>query len=91
LVAHRSRRVHPRCSNDHGSRGFTAGRQAAPITGSLRAAYHYAGITLVIVMAIAHTQRPWIVALHRFVEISVGLAVGLILTAVWPERQTIAA
>lgn len=56
-----------------------------------RAAYHYAGITLVIVMMVAHTQRPWIVAAHRFVEISVGLAVGLILTAVWPERQTTAA
>jgi uncharacterized membrane protein YccC len=52
-----------------------------------RAAYRYAGITLVIVMLIASTQRPWVIALHRFVEISVGIAVGLILTAVWPEPQ----
>lgn len=50
-----------------------------------RPAYHYAGITLIIVMMIGHTQRPWIVALHRFIEISIGLAVGLILTALWPE------
>jgi uncharacterized membrane protein YccC len=56
-----------------------------------RAAYRYAGITLVIVMMIAHPQRPWIVAAHRFVEISIGLAVGLLLTAVWPERQPVAA
>lgn len=50
-----------------------------------RPAYHYAGITLIIVMMIAHTQSPWIVALHRFIEISIGLAVGLLLTAIWPE------
>jgi uncharacterized membrane protein YgaE (UPF0421/DUF939 family) len=56
-----------------------------------RAAYRYAGITLVIVMLIARTQAPWIVAVHRFVEISVGIAVGLILTAVWPEPQPAAA
>jgi len=42
-------------------------------------------------MLIASTQRPWIIALHRFVEISVGIAVGLILTAVWPEQQQAAA
>ena len=53
-----------------------------------RGAYRYAGITLVIVMLIARTQPAWIVALHRFVEISVGIAVGLLLTAVWPEPQT---
>jgi uncharacterized membrane protein YccC len=51
-------------------------------------AYRYAGITLVIVMLIASTQPPWIVAVHRSVEISVGIAVGLALTAVWPEPQT---
>jgi uncharacterized membrane protein YccC len=52
-----------------------------------RGAYRYAGITLVIVMLIARTQAPWIVAIHRSIEISVGIAVGLILTAVWPEPQ----
>ncbi|HXA77537.1 MAG TPA: FUSC family protein [Candidatus Acidoferrales bacterium] len=53
-----------------------------------RGAYRYAGITLVIVMLIARTQAPWIVAIHRFIEISVGIGVGLSLTAAWPERQT---
>lgn len=42
-------------------------------------------------MMIAHTQPPWIVAIHRFIEISVGLAVGLILTAIWPEPKQAAA
>jgi len=56
-----------------------------------RGAYRYAGITLIVVMLIARTQPAWIVALHRFVEISVGIAVGLLVTAVWPERQPAAA
>jgi uncharacterized membrane protein YccC len=56
-----------------------------------RAAYRYAGITLVTVMMIARTQPPWIVAIDRFIEISIGLAVGLILTAVWPEPEQTAA
>jgi len=50
-------------------------------------AYRYAGITLVIVMMIPHANSAWMVALHRFVEISVGIAVGLLVTAVWPEKQ----
>jgi uncharacterized membrane protein YccC len=50
-----------------------------------RNAYRYAGITLAIVMLIAHSQPTWIIAIHRFLEISVGIAVGLALTAAWPE------
>ena len=56
-----------------------------------RGAYRYAGITLIVVMLIARTAPAWIVAIHRFVEISVGIAVGLLVTAVWPERQPAAA
>ena len=56
-----------------------------------RGAYRYSGITLIVVMLIARTQPAWIVAIHRFVEISVGIAVGLLVTAVWPERQPAAA
>jgi uncharacterized membrane protein YgaE (UPF0421/DUF939 family) len=52
-----------------------------------RNAYRYAGITLAIVMLIARTRPVWIIAVHRFVEISVGIAVALILTALWPEAQ----
>jgi len=52
-----------------------------------RGAYRYAGITLVIVMLVARTQPPWIIAIHRFIEISTGIAVGLVLTAAWPESR----
>lgn len=52
-----------------------------------RNAYRYAGVTLAIVMLVARTGPAWIVAVHRFVEISVGIAVGLLMTAAWPEAQ----
>jgi uncharacterized membrane protein YccC len=54
-----------------------------------RAAYRYAGITLAIIMLIPRQVSPWTAAIHRFVEVSVGIAVALIITAVWPERQTV--
>jgi uncharacterized membrane protein YgaE (UPF0421/DUF939 family) len=52
-----------------------------------RSAYRYAGIALTIVMLIARTQPAWIIATHRFIEISLGIVVGLLLTAVWPETK----
>ena len=48
-------------------------------------AYRMASVTLAIVMLIGRTKSGWIVAAHRFVEVSVGIAVGLALTAVWPH------
>ena len=50
-----------------------------------RSGYRYAGITLAIVLLVARTRSPWIVAAHRFVEVSVGIAVGLLMTVIWPE------
>jgi uncharacterized membrane protein YgaE (UPF0421/DUF939 family) len=46
-------------------------------------AYRFAAITLSIVLLIAHTRAPWIVAAHRFVEVSLGIAVALLVTMVW--------
>jgi uncharacterized membrane protein YgaE (UPF0421/DUF939 family) len=54
-----------------------------------KAAYRFAGITLAIIMLIAHTAPAWIVAVHRFIEVAVGIAVGLVLTAVWPEDPAV--
>lgn len=51
-----------------------------------RGAYRFAAITLSIILLIAHTRPAWIVALHRFVEVSVGIAVALVLSEVWPRR-----
>ncbi|MFZ3265659.1 MAG: FUSC family protein [Terriglobales bacterium] len=51
----------------------------------LQNSYRFAGITLAIVMLIPHSAAPWIVALHRFIEVSIGIVVGLAVTAVWPD------
>lgn len=47
-------------------------------------AYRFAAIALSIVLLIAHERSPWIVATHRFIEVSLGIAVALIVTIVWP-------
>jgi uncharacterized membrane protein YccC len=46
-------------------------------------AYRFAAITLTIVLLVAHLRSPWIVATHRFVEVSLGIAVALVMTMVW--------
>jgi uncharacterized membrane protein YccC len=52
-----------------------------------RAAFRFAGITLVIILLVAHTESAWIVALHRFIEVSIGIVMGLVIAAVWPDRE----
>jgi len=52
-----------------------------------RAAYRFAGITLAIILLVARDRSAWVMAIHRFVEVSIGIAVGLVITAVWPERH----
>ena len=52
-----------------------------------RGAYRFAGITVSIVLLIAHTRPAWIVALHRFVEVSIGIAVALTIALVWPIKS----
>ncbi len=52
----------------------------------LRGAYRFAAITLSIILLIAHQRPAWIVASHRFLEVSLGIAVGLGLAELWPRR-----
>src|SRR5580704_3196276 len=52
-------------------------------------AYRLASVTLAIVMLVAHTNPAWMVAIHRFVEVSVGIAVGLAVTALWPHDDAV--
>jgi uncharacterized membrane protein YgaE (UPF0421/DUF939 family) len=47
-------------------------------------AYRFAGITLSIILLIQHLRPPWIVSLHRFVEVSLGIAVALVVAVLWP-------
>lgn len=50
----------------------------------IHGASRFASITVSIILLIAHTRAPWIVAWHRFAEVSLGIAVGLTLDMVWP-------
>jgi uncharacterized membrane protein YccC len=50
-----------------------------------RSAFRYASITLVIVMLVPRPTSGRLVALHRFFEVSIGIAVGLALFAVWQK------
>jgi uncharacterized membrane protein YccC len=52
-----------------------------------RTAYRYAGITLVVVLLIVRNQNVWLIALHRFIEVSIGIVVGLIVAMVWREQE----
>jgi Fusaric acid resistance protein-like len=56
-----------------------------------RTAYRYASVTLTIIVLIPRTNPAWIVAMHRFIEVSVGIVVALAVVALWPERSAIAA
>ena len=49
--------------------------------------YSYAGMTLAIIVLIPRPEGPWIAALHRFVEVSVGILVALAVVAVWREER----
>jgi uncharacterized membrane protein YccC len=53
-----------------------------------RSAYRYASITLAIVLLVTRPASGWLIAVHRFFEVSLGIAVGLVLSALWPERQS---
>jgi len=50
----------------------------------LDGAYRFAAITLSIIVLIAHQRPAWIVASHRFVEVSLGIAVALAIAQLWP-------
>jgi len=46
-------------------------------------AYRFAAIALSIVLLVAHQRAAWIVATHRFVEVSLGITVALVFTMAW--------
>lgn len=52
-----------------------------------RSAYRFAGVTLAIILLIPRTNSPWHIALHRFAEVSIGIAVALALTILWPDKE----
>jgi uncharacterized membrane protein YccC len=48
-----------------------------------RSAFRYASVTLVIILLVPRPTTAPILALHRFFEVTIGIAVGLALFAVW--------
>jgi uncharacterized membrane protein YccC len=56
-------------------------------TRSDRSAYRFAGVTLAVVLLIPRPGPTWQIALHRFAEVAIGIAVALILAVVWPEGE----
>ena len=53
----------------------------------LGSAYRFAAIALTIVLLITHDRPPWVVATHRFLEVSLGIAVALLVAVVWRLPQ----
>jgi uncharacterized membrane protein YgaE (UPF0421/DUF939 family) len=53
----------------------------------LSAASRLAGVAVAIVMLVGRQRPPWVIAAHRFLEVSLGIVVGVLVTVlVWPER-----
>ena len=50
-------------------------------------AYRFAGITLSIILLIPRARPPWIIGWHRFLEVSLGIAVALVVTTAWPRGK----
>ena len=51
--------------------------------------YRLANITLAIVMLIVRSESPGLVAVHRFLEVAIGIGVALAVTAVWEEAEPV--
>ena len=54
-----------------------------------RIAYRFGGVTLAIVMLVPKATPAWLLAFHRFAEVSVGIGVALLMTVVWPENDPV--
>jgi uncharacterized membrane protein YccC len=53
--------------------------------------YHYASVTLAIVVLIPRTNPPWYIATHRFIEVSIGILIALAVAAIWLEERPLPA
>ncbi len=48
--------------------------------------YRLACVTVALVMLIGKSGSPWSMALHRFLEVALGIVVGVIISALPPRR-----
>jgi uncharacterized membrane protein YgaE (UPF0421/DUF939 family) len=61
------------------------------ITRSEYSAYRFGGVALAIVTLTPRSAPPWVVAFHRFAEVSIGIGIALLFTLIWPEQDAVAA
>jgi uncharacterized membrane protein YccC len=54
-------------------------------TRSGNSAYRFGGVTLAIMLLIQRPGPAWIIGLHRFAEVALGILVALAFAYVWPE------
>ena len=48
-----------------------------------------AGVAVAIVMLVSHPARPWTAPLHRFLEVSFGIVIAVLVSAlIWPSRSS---
>ena len=60
------------------------------LCGALRldvSAYRFAALTFAIIALASRLEPAPTLALHRFVEVSTGIMVALLVSAVWPSRE----
>jgi uncharacterized membrane protein YccC len=57
------------------------------LTRSQYSAYRFGAVALTIVVLIPRSAAPWMIAFHRFAEVSIGIGVALFFTLVWPEKE----
>ena len=65
---------------------FVLGLSCAALQSD-RSAYRFGGVTLAIVLLLPRVESGWLVAFHRFAEVSIGIAIALLMTVLWPESS----
>jgi uncharacterized membrane protein YgaE (UPF0421/DUF939 family) len=46
----------------------------------LKQSYRLAGVTVAIILLVNHIESPWMTAFHRFLEVSLGVVVALLIS-----------
>jgi len=49
-------------------------------------AFRFAGVTFAIIVLLPHTEAAWLIGAHRFIEVALGIAVALVVTAIGPDH-----
>jgi len=70
-------------ADGRGGCGFAAGSAVVRAAGNLLGADYNSGDYA----AVTRSDPAWVVAFHRFAEVSIGIGVALLLAVVWPERE----